>query len=555
MISFIYFPETVACGSHSGYGTIIAMEWHALGDSAWLCEPGGTNAHHKLQRVLGIQASLRKDIIPEVDDIVISFQSIAVYCDPAVGDTVRDWLTGLALESPVQTSEPSRLIEIPVDYHDPSSEGDQIARMLGFSQQEIITLHGSCDYEVAAIGFSPGFPYLTGLDPRLTLPRKPTPHPVPAGAVAIAGNQAGIYPFASHGGWHVLGRTDVQLFDPHASPPSLLKPGDRVRFVASRDLGKFYPPQQRPPSNVGIEVIEPGTGSTIQDLGRPGHRTYGVTPGGTSDPVSTRVANRLVGNPDNAAVIECAGTGPMLKFDRPTTVAWLGWADGSGRPHSFLTDDTLDLRSRMRFSRGIIAISGGVDAPAILGSRSTDVRAGFGGLANRPLRAHDRIPLGKPSGPPPAPGAWHVNWPRPTQSLEVRFLKGMQSSWFSAESHAALRNEIYQTTSAIDRTGMRLAGPKLQLLDPNELVSQPVVSGSIQVPPDGVPIVLLSECQTIGGYPQIGHVISADLPALARALPGTHVTFREVSLDEARQAWRDLHRDLSRLHTGLSLLP
>lgn len=531
------------------------MEWRALGDSAWLCEPGGTNARHKLQRVLSLQAVLKGHAIPEVDDIVVSFQSIAVYFDPTAGDTVFDWLSGLSRNVPASVLEPSRFIEVPVDYHDESSELEQVVKILGLPAQDIIALHGACDYEVAAIGFSPGFPYLSGLDTRLALPRKPTPHPVPAGAVAIADTQAGIYPFASHGGWHVLGRTDVLLFDPHASEPSLLKPGDRVKFVASRDVGKPYPTQPEPTLNVGVEVIEPGMCSTIQDLGRLGHRAYGVTLGGASDPISARVANRLVGNPDHAAVIECAGTGPVLKFDRPTVVAWLGWADGAGKPHAFLTDDVLDLRSRMLFSRGVIAIAGGIDVPAVLGSRSTDVRAGFGGLASRPLMAGDRIPLGRSLGIPPVSGTWHVHWPRPTRSLEVRFLPGMQSSWFSAESHANFRNAIYQTTSTGDRTGMRLAGPGLHRKKSNELVSQPVACGSIQVPPDGVPIVLLSECQTIGGYPQIGHVISADLPALARALPGTPVTFREVDLDEARQAWRDLQRDLSLLQTGLSLLP
>jgi KipI family sensor histidine kinase inhibitor len=531
------------------------MEWRALGDSAWLCEPGGTNAHHKMQRILGIQASLKKYRIPEVEDIVVSFESIAVYFDPEVGDIVFDWLTTLARTTPAGPLEPSRLIEIPVDYHDESSECGQVAATLGVSIRDIISLHTSCDYEVAAIGFSPGFPYLKGLDPKLALPRKSTPCPVPAGAVAIAGTQAGIYPFASQGGWHVLGRTDALLFDPHASEPSLLRPGDRVKFVASRDVGKHYPSEQRPPSSVGIEVIEPGMCSTIQDLGRVGHRTYGVTPGGASDPVSARVANRLVGNPDDAAVIECTGSGPLLKFDRPALAAWLGWADGSGRPQAFLTDETLDLRSRMRFSRGVIALAGGVNTPTTLGSCSTDLRAGFGGLAGRPLQTHDRIPLGKPLNKPPVSGTWHVNWPRHTPSLEIRILRGVQSAWFSAQSLAEFLNSIYQTTSSGDRTGMRLKGPKLTLHIPRELVSQPVVGGSIQVPPDGMPIVLLSECQTIGGYPQIGHVISADLPALARALPGTPVTFREVSLVEARQAWKDLRRDLSLLYTGLSLMP
>ena len=137
----------------------------------------------------------------------------------------------------------------------------------------------------------------------------------------------------------------------------------------------------------------------------------------------------------------------------------------------------------------------------------------------------------------------------------MRFVTGMQSAWFDETSRSTFRQAIYQTSASGDRTGMRLKGPHLALTEPRGLVSQPVVAGSIQVPPDGVPIILMPECQTIGGYPQIGHVISADLPALARALPGTPVTFREVSLDEARSAWRELRRELGFLTAGLSLLP
>jgi KipI family sensor histidine kinase inhibitor len=531
------------------------MNWLALGDSAWLCEPGGENARHKLMRILGLRTMLTEHLIPQVKDVVASFQSIAVYFDPADGEAVLEWLAKLPENIPGTTMKPGRLVELPVDYEDESSELDPISHSLGLPRREIIALHSSPEYHVAAIGFSPGFPYLTGLNPRLALPRKETPVRVPAGAVAVADTQAGIYPFSSHGGWHVLGRTDVQLFDPYQNEPSLLMPGDRVKFTASRDVAPYYAAPDIPASNVGIEVIVPGMCSTIQDLGRAGHRAYGVTPGGASDPVSARVVNRLVGNPDDISVIECTGSGPILKFDRPAIVAWLGWSNGSGKPHAFLTDEILDLRAPMSFSRGFLAIRGGFDTPAILGSRSTDVRAGFGGISGRPLLAGDRIPPGQPVGNPAVPGAWHVNWPRPTQSLEVRFLKGMQSSWFSAESHMSLRRAIYQTTSSSDRTGIRLAGPKLALHEPRELASQPVVCGSIQVPPDGAPIVLLSECQTIGGYPQIGHVVSADIPALARALPGTPITFREVDLDEARQAWRDLQRDLSLLQTGLSFVP
>ena len=131
----------------------------------------------------------------------------------------------------------------------------------------------------------------------------------------------------------------------------------------------------------------------------------------------------------------------------------------------------------------------------------------------------------------------------------------MQSRWFSADSLKSFSTAWFRTNSTSDRTGLRLDGPPLILEDQRSMTSQPVVPGSVQVPPDGRPIVLLAECQTIGGYPQIGHVISADLPALARALPGTDIRFREVTLDEARSAWCELRHELDLLQTGLLLLP
>jgi antagonist of KipI len=129
----------------------------------------------------------------------------------------------------------------------------------------------------------------------------------------------------------------------------------------------------------------------------------------------------------------------------------------------------------------------------------------------------------------------------------------MQADWFSEEAHCLFSGKFYEISPTSDRTGTRFKGDRLELKEPREMVSQPVVCGSVQVPPDGQPIVLMSERQTIGGYPQIGHIISADMPKLARAWPGTKVRFREVDLDEARQAWNELQRDLGLLHAGLMM--
>jgi len=138
--------------------------------------------------------------------------------------------------------------------------------------------------------------------------------------------------------------------------------------------------------------------------------------------------------------------------------------------------------------------------------------------------------------------------------LELRFLKGMQSRWFTHEALETFRESIYQLSPFSDRMGARLDGPLLARAHAGELISQPVVAGSVQVPPDGRPIVLLAERQTIGGYPQIGHVISADVPKLARALTGTRLRFREVSLDEARAAWIEARRESGFLQAGLELI-
>lgn len=355
----------------------------------------------------------------------------------------------------------------------------------------------------------------------------------------------------------MLGRTDLELFDPNRAEPALLQPGDCLKFVPANHLlsNKFIPHAVDAPA--GFEVLESGVLTTVQDCGRPGFQKIGISPGGAADPVAARVANLLVGNPDKAALLECCVSGPVLRFLRAVRAAWVGWADARcGRPVDLTAGELLDLRGRMASSYGYLAIAGGIDVPEVLGSRATDLRAGFGGWQGRGLRAGDRLPLGKPQ-PGPPPGAWRVGWPRTEMvdgALELRFLKGMQSTWFTDDALETFRESIYQLSPFFDRMGARLDGPLLERAGAGELISQPVVAGSVQVPPDGRPIVLLAERQTIGGYPQIGHVISADVPKLARALTGTRLRFREVSLDEARAAWIEARREEALLHAGLDLI-
>lgn len=498
--------------------------------------------------------------IPGVSDVVSSYETVAVHChDPLMAGKVLGELQGIGHVSGNAASVVSEPLAVPVAYgneHGPDLV--DAAAMLDLAPEEIVQLHSSAIYTVAAVGFSPGFPYLTGLPPQLHLPRRATPRRVSAGAVAIAGTHAGIYPNASHGGWHVIGRTGLELFDPWRKDPALLKPGDRLRFLPGGMIAPHLssPQEAMAPAGPCIEIVEPGMQTTVQDRGRPGFQHIGVTPGGANDPVLAVVANLLVGNPPDAALLECTMQGPILQAPAGACVAWTGWNDPcSGRLHVLTQKTEVDLRGRMRGPHGYFAIAGGIAAPRVLGSRATDVRAGFGGWHGRALRAGDRLPVGSAKHVP-KPGAWRVGWPAAVKArgtLELGFVPGVQTAWFDDESLARFRSSIYQTTSMSDRTGMRLAGPELRLREMRGMASQPVCAGSVQVPPDGRPIVLMGERQTIGGYPQIGHVISADLPRLARAWPGTSIRFREVSLDEARAAWREMRQGIAILQTGLRL--
>lgn len=533
------------------------MGWRALGDSAWLFVATAGEASEKFAQILRMRQQLDAVRIPQIRDLVSSFDSLAVHFDPRDGEAVMDWLKSIEIPTTLKDVETSdRTHVIPLRY---GNDLDKVAKKLGRTMDEVIRLHSSATYTVAAIGFSPGFPYLIGLPKGLHIPRLDTPRPVSAGSVAIAGDQAGIYPFNSQGGWHLIGQTSLTLFDPQNDPPSLLAPGDQVKFSAVESLPSCITISKSPSAKAhgAIEIIEAGPLTSVQDLGRHGYQSMGVTPGGAMDPIAAKVANALLGNSENHALLECAMLGPVLKFHRPCSIAMLGWSDHRcGRPIEMAAGEVLDLRLPTIGTYGYLAFAGGIDVPPVLGSRSTDLRAKFGGHHGSRLQIGDHLEIGEaPCGPRRAD--WHIRWPydhAKGRTLILRFIRGMQSDWFNPSSLESFVSAEFHISSKSDRVGMRLDGPQMTRVTDAEMVSQAVVRGSIQVPPDGTPIVLMAECQTIGGYPQIGHVISADLPKLARTSTSTSLRFREVTLDEARWAWDEIERDMKFLRTGLELL-
>jgi antagonist of KipI len=303
-----------------------------------------------------------------------------------------------------------------------------------------------------------------------------------------------------------------------------------------------------------MEVIvkRAGMQTTVQDLGRPGHREHGVPLGGAMDRLALRVANLLVGNDEAAAALEFVLSGPELLFPRETVVAVTG-GDFGGPPRwqtlRVAAGTVLKFSAARTGCRGYLAIAGGFAVPPVLGSAGTYLRAGFGGLGGRALRDGDTLAVADVTRT--VAKHWHID-PRliPTyhDNPTVQVLRGAQGDEFGRTFFEA----PFRVTAQSDRMGFRLKGPALVRSVNTELRSSTVAPGTIQVPPDGQPIVLMADAQTIGGYPQIAHVITADLPKVAQLRPGDTVRWVEVSLEVAHEVALAGERALAMLRHGLA---
>jgi len=300
-----------------------------------------------------------------------------------------------------------------------------------------------------------------------------------------------------------------------------------------------------------LTILDPGALTTIQDVGRLGWGRFGIPPSGPMDAAAFAAANHLVGNPCEAAALEVTLTGPALAASRDCLVAVCGaefelWAGRLPVPawHAVYlrAGHALRFGKRLTGARAYLAVDGGVDVSPYLGSRSTHLRGRFGGLEGRALQAGDRVTIGAPIH------THHIDragtrWPIPDWRAgdgvaEVRVVLGPQADHFSAAAVDRFLGNAYRVTAAADRMGIRLQGRRLDRAVESGIVSDGIVTGSIQVPPDGQPIVMMVDRQTTGGYPKIANVIRADVPRLAQVVPGDEVRFEEVTVREARSITR-----------------
>jgi biotin-dependent carboxylase-like uncharacterized protein len=308
-----------------------------------------------------------------------------------------------------------------------------------------------------------------------------------------------------------------------------------------------------------IEVLHPGLLTTLQDLGRRGYGHLGVPPAGAADAFGLRIANRLVGNPDGAAALEMTGEGARLRFEDEACIAFSGGTlapvlDGEPLPlHQTVTVKAgaeLSCGRLLEGWRSYLAVAGGILSSPVLGSVSSDTLAGMGPV---PLAAGMRLAVGNPSGT--APAFYMKSPPRYAGSGKLRVLPGPQQDWFAPAALLALRDSAYKVSPKSDRAGVRLEGSVLSRVREGELPSMGMMTGAVQVPGSGQPLVLLVNHGATGGYPVIANVISADLPLLAQLAPGTQVRFADVSRPEALAALREqeirLERDIIAADAGL----
>ena len=279
-----------------------------------------------------------------------------------------------------------------------------------------------------------------------------------------------------------------------------------------------------------LTVLAPGPLATVQDRGRPGYAVVGVPRSGAADASAAGLANRLVGNTDAAATLEVTAGGLRVRAERTVLVAVTGApapVTVDGRPAPFGAPLTLGPGAELALGtpavglRSYLAVRGGIDVPRVLGSRSTDTLSGLG---PPPLRAGDLLPVGSLRGEEPFVDVAPMR--APSSAPVLRVLPGPRRDWLEPAAWTALTTQPWAVTADSNRVGLRLAGPALARARDDELPSEGLVPGAVQVPPDGAPVLFLADHPVTGGYPVLAVVVTADLAAAAQLRPGDTLTFR-----------------------------
>ena len=514
----------------------------AVGTTAVLAELSG------LPAVLALLASLLKQPLPGQLDVLAAAETVLVMADSPRSARAMPGLL-LAMDLTVQARAEGRLVTIDAVYD--GEDLAEVGRLTGLGPDGVVAAHTGQVWTVAFGGFAPGFGYMVGENQVLDVPRRSSPRTVvPAGSVALAGIYSAVYPRQSPGGWQLIGRTAAHMWDLGREQPALAAPGDRVQFRPVRELVEVAAPSApateagAPEVPSGLRILSPGLQSLVQDLGRPGHTGLGVGAAGALDRSSLRRANRLVGNPATAAAVETVAGGLtvqalgdqilavtgapgelILRRADEDAEAYLERNISTAEAFVLLDGEVLTVGAPQRGVRSYLAVRGGVAAEEVLGSCSTDTLSGLGPA---PLAAGDVIYTGDAtvsqvvSSPELQP-----DFPGPGVTL-LDVVPGPREDWFDAAEVGSFYSQEWEVTPRSNRVGMRLAGEALQRSREGELPSEGTVTGALQVPPEGMPVLFLADHPVSGGYPVIGVVVDHQLDLAGQVPIGARIRFRRV---------------------------
>lgn len=530
-----------------------------------------------LTATMALHRSLEAAALPGVAELVPAARTVLISFDPrrTGAEALEEAIRGLERTD----SSTGEAREVTIDVRYDGEDLAEVAELLSVSPAEVIARHQAATWQVAFAGFAPGFGYLAGDDELFDVPRRTSPRTrVPVGAVALAGEFTGVYPRSSPGGWQLIGRTEARLWDLDRQPPALFVPGTIVRFVEAEresvDLGagagaddasasassaavearsseavetdssteteyaENAPGNATSAAGHAVEVVRPGLQLLIEDLGRPGFNSMGVSGAGAADRTALRRGNRLVGNAESAAGLESFGGGAVLRVIGDGVAAVTGaagsitvtGADGTihrprlGEAFAIADGDELELGGTDQGARRYLALRGGIDVDTALGSASTDTLAGLGPAA---LDRGSRLSLHDPRTAPhlvdPHPRS-ECALPRPGQTVTMTVTLGPREDWFTSAGIETLLSQEWTVTHESDRVGLRLSGQvALERARTGELPSEGAVTGALQVPPNGQPVLFGPDHPLTGGYPIIASVDDVDFAA--QLPPGVKLRF------------------------------
>lgn len=494
-----------------------------------------------IETVMAWHAHLTKNPLPGQLDVIAAANTLLI--KTATRRACEQALTALDTIKPAPLSASSaKTVEIPTLYD--GEDVEAVAEHYGMSTEALIDAHTSEEWFAAFGGFAPGFAYCTGKGEWNT-PRRDTPRPkVPAGSVALAGPFSAVYPQDSPGGWQLLGRTDLPMWDLSRDVPHLLQPGDLVRYVAVREIAEAGPvgataSRDMPPARPIGRVESTGLSTLYQDLGRSGYGDAGVTASGVLDRSAARQGNRLVGNPATATVLENLLGGLKLHLSTDVTMAITGaeveatiTVDEETKPAPLRTPfvmpsgGTLTLGQPTVGVRCYVAARGGFAAPRVLGSTATDTMSRLGPDPLKdgdPLKVRTRSDLNASGDREPS---------TLSERTTLRIVPGPRADWCAEGEVDHLCSQEWVIGPSSNRTALRLDAPEggrpLIREDRGELASEGMVTGAIQVPPEGLPVLFLADHPVTGGYPVIATVIAEDLDIAAQLAPGQTMRFERL---------------------------